>query len=87
MLQVCSQVPSLPAQFLPNLRVTHLFFKLKHSLITVANKIIGSIRHRVFLIKKLCDVETADVHIKMNIASVKIWRTSFPRLRVRVHTL
>ena len=50
-------------------------------------KKIWCVRHRVFLIEKLRNMKTADIHIKMNIASVKVRCTGFPHLRTWVHLL
>ena len=58
--------------------------KRKHSLIAIADKIVRCIRHRVFFIKKFCNMKAADIHIKMNIALIKVRRTGSPYFRVRI---
>ena len=62
----------------------HLLLKRKHSLIAITDKIVRCIRHRVFFIKKFCDMKAADIHIKMNIALIKVRRTGSPYFRVRI---
>lgn len=65
----------------------HLLFKFKHSLVTVSDKILRCVWHGMLLVEKLRDVETADIHIKVNVAPVKIRREGFPQLRVRIQAL
>ena len=42
------------------------------------------IGHRVMRIIKLYNMETAFIHIKMNITLLKVWRVRFPDFYVRV---
>ena len=71
-------------EFAPKFAELNLLLKRKHSLIAIADKIVRCIRHRVFFIKKFCNMKAADIHIKMNVALIKVRRTGFPYFRVRI---
>ena len=45
----------------------HYFLKYEHAFISITNEIIRCVRHRMMLIEKLCDMESANVHIKVNV--------------------
>ena len=42
---------------------------------------------QMLLIEKLCDMESANVHVKVNIAFFKVWRAGFPHHRLGVERL
>ena len=62
----------------------HYFLKCKHSFISVTDKIIRCVRHRMFLIEKFCDIKAANIYIKMNVPFFKIRCAGFPYLCIRI---